>query len=134
MTTTTLLTDRAVAAVTTAFSTLEGDGFPVRRALPVQGLEAVGPFIFLDQFGPLELEPGEAKGAPAHPHAGIETLTLLLEGRFAHKDSLGNASAMEPGEVQWMRAGRGIVHDEGPDAEIRRNGGCDDAEREGANE
>ena len=123
MTTATLLTDRAVAAVTIAFSTLEGEGFPVRRALPAQGLEAVGPFIFLDQFGPLELEPGEAKGAPAHPHAGIETLTLLLEGRFAHKDSLGNASAMEPGEVQWMRAGRGIVHDEGPDAEIRRNGG-----------
>src|SRR5665213_2546399 len=123
MTTATLLADRTVAAVTTAFSTLEGEGFPVRRALPAQGLEAVGPFIFLDQFGPLDLAPGETKGAPAHPHAGIETLTLLLEGRFAHKDSLGNASAMAPGEVQWMRAGRGIVHDEGPDADIRRRGG-----------
>ncbi|CAL4869221.1 hypothetical protein MMA231_03512 (plasmid) [Asticcacaulis sp. MM231] len=115
--------ERSITSTHTAFRTLEGDGFEVRRAIPAKAYEAVGPFIFLDHFGPIAFLPGEAKGASAHPHAGIETLTLLLEGRSIHKDSLGNTSVMQPGEVQWMRAGRGIVHDEGPDAEIRRTGG-----------
>ncbi len=115
--------DRAVTSLHTAFRTLEGDGFEVRRAIPSRAYEAVGPFIFFDHFGPIEVRPGEAKGASAHPHAGIETLTLLLEGRSVHKDSLGNMSVMQPGEVQWMRAGRGIIHDEGPDAVMRRDGG-----------
>jgi quercetin 2,3-dioxygenase len=106
-----------------AFRTLEGDGFEVRRAIPSTAYEAIGPFIFLDHFGPIDVRPGEAKGAPTHPHAGIETLTLLLEGRSVHKDSLGNESVMQPGEVQWMRAGRGIIHDEGPDAQMLRDGG-----------
>ena len=123
MTTLTNTRERAITSTHTAFRTLEGDGFEVRRAIPAKAYEAVGPFIFLDHFGPIEFLPGEAKGASAHPHAGIETLTLLLEGRSIHKDSLGNTSVMQPGEVQWMRAGRGIVHDEGPDAEIRRTGG-----------
>jgi redox-sensitive bicupin YhaK (pirin superfamily) len=113
----------AVRSIHDAFHTLEGDGFEVRRAIPSQAYEAIGPFIFLDHFGPLDVKPGEAKGAPAHPHAGIETLTLLLEGRSEHKDSLGNASSMRPGEVQWMRAGRGVIHDEGPDDLMRREGG-----------
>lgn len=123
MTITTATRDRPVTGTHTALRTLEGDGFEVRRAIPSKGHEAVGPFIFLDHFGPIEFMPGEALGASAHPHAGIETLTLLLEGRSVHKDSLGHTSVMQPGEVQWMRAGRGIVHDEGPDAEIRRTGG-----------
>ena len=123
MTTLTETRERAITSTHTAFRTLEGDGFEVRRAIPAKAYEAVGPFIFLDHFGPIEFLPGEAKGASAHPHAGIETLTLLLEGRSIHKDSLGNTSVMQPGEVQWMRAGRGIVHDEGPDAEIQRTGG-----------
>lgn len=123
MTTLTAHKDRTITSTHTAFRTLEGDGFEVRRAIPSKGYEAVGPFIFLDHFGPIEFLPGEAKGASAHPHAGIETLTLLLEGRSVHKDSLGNMSVMQPGEVQWMRAGRGIIHDEGPDAEIQRTGG-----------
>lgn len=123
MTTLTATRDRAVADTHTAFRTLEGDGFEVRRAIPARAYEAIGPFIFLDQFGPIDVQPGEAKGASAHPHAGIETLTLLLEGRMEHKDSLGNVSAMGPGEVQWMRAGRGIIHDEAPDAILRRDGG-----------
>jgi redox-sensitive bicupin YhaK (pirin superfamily) len=112
-----------VASVHQAFRTLEGDGFEVRRAIPSQTYEAIGPFIFLDQFGPIDVKPGEAKGASAHPHAGIETLTLLLEGRSEHKDSLGNASSMRPGEVQWLRAGRGVIHDESPDDEMRLRGG-----------
>ena len=123
MTTLTAQRDRAIISSHTAFRTLEGDSFEVRRAIPSKGYEAVGPFIFLDHFGPIAFRPGEAKGASAHPHAGIETLTLLLEGRSVHKDSLGNMSVMQPGEVQWMRAGRGIIHDEGPDAEIQRTGG-----------
>ena len=123
MTTLTATKDRAVTSLHTAFRTLEGDGFEVRRAIPSRAYEAVGPFIFFDHFGPIEVRPGEAKGASAHPHAGIETLTLLLEGRSVHKDSLGNMSVMQPGEVQWMRAGRGIIHDEGPDAVMRRDGG-----------
>jgi len=123
MTTLTATKDRAVTSLHTAFRTLEGDGFEVRRTIPSRAYEAVGPFIFFDHFGPIEVRPGEAKGASAHPHAGIETLTLLLEGRSVHKDSLGNMSVMQPGEVQWMRAGRGIIHDEGPDAVMRRDGG-----------
>jgi quercetin 2,3-dioxygenase len=114
---------RTAISVHEAFRTLEGDGFEVRRAIPSNAYEAIGPFIFLDQFGPIDVNPGEAKGASAHPHAGIETLTLLLEGSQRHKDSLGNTSSMRPGEVQWMRAGRGVIHDEGPDEEMRRNGG-----------
>jgi redox-sensitive bicupin YhaK (pirin superfamily) len=114
---------RAVTSLHTAFRTLEGDGFEVRRAIPANAFEAVGPFIFLDHFGPIDVKPGEAKGASAHPHAGIETLTLLLEGTSLHKDSLGNASSMGPGEVQWLRAGRGVIHDESPDDEMRRKGG-----------
>lgn len=114
---------RSVQSVRTAFRTLEGDGFEVRRAIPAQEYEGVGPFIVLDHFGPIDVKPGEAKGASAHPHAGIETLTLLLDGISWHKDSLGNVSSMRPGEVQWLRAGRGVIHDESPDAEMHRKGG-----------
>lgn len=105
-----------------SFHTIEGDGFDVQRAVPNEGYESVGPFIFLDHFGPIAWKPGEAKGASAHPHAGIETLTMLLEGRMRHKDSLGNESSMAPGDVQWMRAGRGIVHDEQPDTAAMKAG------------
>lgn len=114
---------RTIIDVTPAPQMLEGEGFVVRRPVPARGLEAIGPFIMLDHMGPVLLGPGEAKGAPTHPHAGMETLTYLLEGRGHHLDSLGNFSVMGPGDVQWMRAGSGIVHDEGPDATARREGG-----------
>lgn len=114
---------RGVTAVYDALHTIEGDGFEVRRAIPSSSYEAIGPFIFLDHFGPLDVRPGEAKGASAHPHAGIETLTLLLDGIAWHRDSLGNVSSMRPGEVQWLRAGRGVIHEECPDDEMRRAGG-----------
>lgn len=123
MNTVTLPRERKIATLHSATHTLEGDGFEVRRAIPSSAFEAIGPFIFLDHFGPIEVRPGEAKGASAHPHAGIETLTLLLEGRSVHKDSLGNVSAMGPGEVQWMRAGRGVIHDEAPAEDVVRSGG-----------
>lgn len=114
---------RELRDVTPAPQMLEGEGFVVRRPVPARGLEAVGPFILLDHMGPALLHPGEARGAPTHPHAGMETLTYLLEGRGHHLDSLGNFSVMGPGDVQWMRAGSGIVHDEGPDEQARRDGG-----------
>src|SRR5258707_8079769 len=91
---------RRVRSVHDAYLTLEGDGFEVRRAIPSQQYEAVGPFIFLDHFGPIDVKPGEAKGASAHHHAGIETLTLLLDGISWHKDSLRNLSSTRPGEYQ----------------------------------
>jgi redox-sensitive bicupin YhaK (pirin superfamily) len=113
----------AVAQVYDAFKTIEGDGFDVMRAIPSKQVNAVGPIIFLDHFGPIDIKAGEAKGASAHPHAGIETLTLLLEGSSVHKDSMGNHSSMRPNEVQWMRAGAGIIHDESPDPELLKYGG-----------
>ena len=115
--------ETSIAQITDAFKTIEGDGFDVLRAIPSQTSESVGPVIFLDHFGPIEFKAGEAKGASAHPHAGIETLTLLLEGSSVHKDSMGNTSSMRPGEVQWMRAGAGIIHDESPDPELLKTGG-----------
>lgn len=114
---------RRVERVLTAIRTLEGEGFEVRRAIPAGNLPAVGPFIFLDHFGPVEYGPGEAKGAPNHPHCGFETLTYLLEGSAIHRDSLGNISTIGAGEAQWMRAGSGIMHDEGADEALRRDGG-----------
>lgn len=112
-----------VARVVDAPTLLEGEGFEVRRPIPARGLEAVGPFIMLDHFGPVRYGPGEAKGAPTHPHAGIETLTYLLAGTARHLDSLGNASLMGPGDAQWMRAGSGVIHDEGADAAFQAKGG-----------
>ncbi|MHC2625482.1 redox-sensitive bicupin YhaK (pirin superfamily) [Bradyrhizobium huanghuaihaiense] len=123
MNTLTRARERKIATLHAAFHAIEGDGLEVRRAIPSSAFEAIGPFIFLDHFGPIEVRPGEAKGASAHPHAGIETLSLLLEGRTVHKDSLGNTSTMGPGEVQWMRAGRGVIHDESPAEILRREGG-----------
>ena len=115
--------DREIVRVTAAHRTLEGDRVPIRRALPTGGLEAVGPFIFLDHIGPIDFGPGEARGAPEHPHRGFETLTYLLEGSGEHRDSLGNVSVIGAGEAQWMRAGSGILHDEGADPALKRDGG-----------
>ncbi|WP_225120997.1 pirin family protein [Bradyrhizobium sp. BRP22] len=100
MNTVILVRARKISTLHAACHTLEGDGFEARRVIPSPAFDAIGPFIFLDHFGPIEVRPREAKGASAHPHAGIETLSLLLEGRTVHKDSLGNISAMGPGEVQ----------------------------------
>jgi quercetin 2,3-dioxygenase len=86
--------------------------FTVRRALPGRERHAVGPWVFLDHFGPFRARPGDGVGA--HPHAGIETVTYLLSGRQEHRDSAGNVGIVGPGGAQWMTAGRGIVHAEMP--------------------
>lgn len=88
------------------------DELTVLRALPSRGLRQVGPFIFLDHFGPLQLAPGATSEVPAHPHAGFQTVTYLLQGEGRHQDSSGAVQVIKPGDVNWMTAGKGIVHEE----------------------
>ena len=90
--------------------------FTVRRALPDHNRRAIGPWVFLDHFGPFRIKPGE-DGVGPHPHAGIETVTYLLSGRNRHRDSAGHTGIVGPGGAQWMTAGRGIIHAEAPLAE-----------------
>ncbi len=90
-----------------------GDNLKVRRALPAPQRKSLGPWVFLDHFGPMPTDP-RGHGVPAHPHAGIETVTYLLEGGMAHRDSAGHEGRVEAGGAQWMTSGRGIVHAERP--------------------
>ncbi|MGA9523280.1 MAG: pirin family protein [Myxococcaceae bacterium] len=100
-----------------------GDGFEVRRALPSARRRMVGPFIFLDQMGPAVFRDGRALDVRPHPHIGLATVTYLFEGRVLHRDSLGTVQTIRPGEVNWMTAGRGIVHSERTPLEVRATGG-----------
>lgn len=95
-------------------------GFEVRRALPSAERRNVGPFVFFDQMGPAELAPGSGIDVRPHPHIGLATVTYLFEGTIVHRDSLGSMQAIEPGAVNWMTAGRGIVHSERSDNELRK--------------
>ena len=90
-----------------------GDDLKVRRALPAPQRNSLGPWVFLDHFGPMSTDP-RGQGVPPHPHAGIETVTYLLEGGMAHRDSAGHEGRVEAGGAQWMTSGRGIVHAERP--------------------
>jgi redox-sensitive bicupin YhaK (pirin superfamily) len=117
------MTSRSVSRIVTGLNTLEGAGFPVRRPFPTAELSDFDPFLLLDEMGPVEYRPGEAKGAPDHPHRGFETVTYVLDGRMNHEDSKGNAGSLGPGDVQWMTAGRGVVHSEMPAAELESRGG-----------
>jgi redox-sensitive bicupin YhaK (pirin superfamily) len=89
-----------------------GDGFNVRRVLPWRLLRHVGPFVFFDHIGPAPLAPGRGLDVRPHPHIGLATVTYLYEGALWHRDSLGNDQVIRPGDVNWMTAGRGIVHSE----------------------
>ncbi len=89
-----------------------GDGFTVRRALPAGERRMVGPFIFFDQMGPALLRDGDGLDVRPHPHIGLATVTYLFEGEMLHRDSLGTIQVIQPGAVNWMTAGRGIVHSE----------------------
>jgi redox-sensitive bicupin YhaK (pirin superfamily) len=97
--------------------------FTVRRLLPAADLQAVGPFIFFDHMGPADFGPGQGVNVRPHPHIGLATVTYLFEGAFMHRDSLGSAQVIRPGDVNWMVAGRGIVHSERTPAEVRDAGG-----------
>ncbi len=116
-------TVRETTRIVTAHRQREGAGFIVRRPFPTQGLDLADPFLLLDEMGPVDYGPGEAVGAPDHPHRGFETITYMLEGEFEHEDSAGHRGVLRPGDVQWMTAGAGIVHSEMPSRRIREKGG-----------
>ena len=103
--------------------TVDLGDFAVRRALPSARTRMVGPFIFFDHFGPAEFRAGAGLDVRPHPHIGLATVTYLFDGEIMHRDSLGTAAAIKPGEVNWMTAGRGIVHSERTGAEKRAAGG-----------
>jgi hypothetical protein len=101
----------------------EGGGFVVRRPFPTAGLRHADPFLLLDEMGPVDYAPGEAIGAPDHPHRGFETVTYVLDGEMEHEDSAGHRGKLASGDVQWMTAGRGIVHAEMPSRAFQDHGG-----------
>ena len=94
----------------------------VRRALPSKKAQMVGPFIFFDQMGPAEFLTDQGIDVRPHPHINLATVTYLFDGEIMHRDSLGTEKAIRPGDVNWMRAGRGIVHSERTSAEKRQQG------------
>lgn len=97
-------------------------GFEVRRALPARERRMVGPFIFLDQMGPADFAPGDGINVRPHPHINLATVTYLFDGEIVHRDSLGTEMTIRPGAVNWMTAGRGIVHSERTDPQRRARG------------
>jgi len=114
---------KEVARIITAHRQTEGAGFVVRRPFPTPSLSLVDPFLLIDEMGPADYQPGEAVGAPDHPHRGFETVTYMLEGEFEHEDSAGHRGTLGAGDVQWMTAGGGIIHSEEPSRRIRKEGG-----------
>ncbi len=114
---------RQPVRIATAHRQLEGAGFVVRRPLPSETVDIVDPFLLVDEMGPVEYGPGEAVGAPDHPHRGFETVTYSLAGEFEHEDSAGHRGVLRAGDVQWMTAGAGIIHSEMPSQRIREEGG-----------
>ncbi|MGV8805264.1 MAG: pirin family protein [Polaromonas sp.] len=97
-----------------------GGGFIVRRLLPAARRQSVGPFVFFDHFGPLDVAPGASHDVRPHPHMGLATVTYLFEGAVMHRDSLGSVQRIEPGAINWMTAGRGIVHSERTPDDLRQ--------------
>jgi redox-sensitive bicupin YhaK (pirin superfamily) len=99
-----------------------GDGFVVRRMLPVMLARHVGPFVFYDHMGPAVFAPGKGMDVRPHPHIGLATVTWLFEGTIRHRDSVGSLADITPGAVNWMTSGRGIVHSERTPPDVRRDG------------
>ena len=99
-----------------------GDGLRVRRLLPQLQARRVGPFVFFDHIGPALFAPGSGMDVRPHPHIGLATVTWLFEGAIRHRDSLGSCADIHPGELNWMTAGRGIVHSERTPPAARRAG------------
>ncbi|MES2320203.1 MAG: pirin family protein [Pseudomonadota bacterium] len=95
-----------------------GGGFKVRRLLPASAKQAVGPFIFFDHFGPVEAPPDANHDVRPHPHIGLATVTYLYEGAMEHRDSVGSVQRIEPGAINWMTSGSGIVHSERTPADL----------------
>lgn len=114
---------REIAEIITAQRATEGAGFPIRRPFPTPQLDNLDPFLMLDEVGPIDWPPGQAKGAPDHPHRGFETISYLLSGEKLHEDSNGDHQIMSPGDVQWMTAGSGIIHSEMSSPAMIKSGG-----------
>jgi redox-sensitive bicupin YhaK (pirin superfamily) len=114
---------RRVDRVVNTLRTFEGEGFPVRRPFPSPDLALADPFVLLDHLGAVEYAPGEAKGAPWHPHRGFETVTYIIDGAFEHHDTTGGGGLITDGATQWMTAGAGILHDEMPPERLVMTGG-----------
>ncbi len=112
---------RTLESIVPTNTVLEGGGFKVRRPAAMGRL--MSPFLLLDEMGPVVYGPGEAVGAPSHPHRGFETVTYLLAGAMQHADSAGNSGDLNPGDVQWMTAGRGVIHSELPQDHMMEHGG-----------
>src|SRR6266404_3499912 len=101
-----------------------GDGFPVRTIFAYDNAEAVSPFLLLDYAGPHHFAPSQKRrGVGEHPHRGFETVTVVYAGEVEHRDSSGGGGKIGPGDVQWMTAGNGIVHEEFQSEEFTRKGG-----------
>jgi len=99
-----------------------GDGFFVTRLLPQIGRRSIGPFVFFDYFGPVEFPPGRGLDVRPHPHIGLATITYLFDGSMMHRDTLGSSLEIQPGDVNWMTAGRGIAHSERTGDAVRAAG------------
>ena len=114
---------RSIGRAIPSLHTLEGGGVEIHRAFPIPQIEDVDPFLLLDHMGPIDYRPGQDTGFPDHPHRGFETVTYLLTGQMEHRDSFGNHGSLNPGDVQWMTAGSGLVHSEMPGRDLIRQGG-----------
>ncbi|HTC84649.1 MAG TPA: pirin family protein [Rhizomicrobium sp.] len=99
-----------------------GDGFFVTRLLPQVARRSIGPFVFFDYFGPVDFAPGRGLDVRPHPHIGLATVTYLFDGSMMHRDTLGSALEIQPGDVNWMTAGRGIAHSERTGEAVRAAG------------
>ena len=116
------ITPRRLAMIAPPMADRVGDILEVQRTIPARGLAQVDPFLMLDHFT-CRLRPGSLGGLAPHPHRGIETVTVIFEGALEHGDSLGTREVLEPGDIQWMTAGSGIVHEENPADSFRKSGG-----------
>ena len=114
---------RRVRSITTAPAGFEGEGFPVRRAFAGVPLDALDPFVHMDQMGEVDYGPGEPMGTAGHPHRGFETVTYIIDGIFEHNDSTGGGGVITNGDTQWMTAGSGILHIERPPESLVVSGG-----------
>ena len=116
------MTTRTVALIETATNEKVG-AFAIKNVLPTRQLKQIDPFLLIHHMGPLQLAAGEGMRIPPHPHAGFEVVTYLLDGAFFHRDSKGHDQVGEAGDINWMSAGSGIVHSEGPSDTIKQTGG-----------
>jgi redox-sensitive bicupin YhaK (pirin superfamily) len=117
------MSPRYIETVVTAHRQREGARFIVRRPVPTNGLDQLDSFLLLDEVGPVDYAPGEALGAPDHPHRGFETVSYILSGEKLHENSIGKSQLIGPGDVQWMTAGAGIIHSELPGPDFLKSGG-----------